>query len=108
MVVQWSLSFALRSSVKSSLTKLVEARVSGVCSKVRTFAEILKSKPRSCIGKKNDGIDLRREVAGSAKTMRGSDVKGWVEHLLGLGRVVIGPLEGLPIGPDEFAYSQTD
>jgi hypothetical protein len=39
--------------------------------------------------------------------MRGSDVKGWVEHLLGfvqlgLGRVVNGLLEGLPIGPDEL------
>ena len=32
-------------SLKSSPTMLVEAWVSRVCSKVRTFAEILKSKP---------------------------------------------------------------
>jgi hypothetical protein len=35
-------------SSKSALTKLVEAGVFGVCSKMRTFVEILKSKPRSC------------------------------------------------------------
>jgi hypothetical protein len=41
------------------------------------------------------------------KTMRGSDVKHWVEPLLGLvqlglGRVVIGLLEGLLVGPEEL------
>jgi hypothetical protein len=100
-------SSVLQTSLKSSLTKLAKAGVSRVCSKVHTFAEILKSKPRSCVEKKNNEIDLQREAAGSVKTMRGSDVKGWVEHLLGfvhlgLGRVVNGLLEGLPIGPDEL------
>ena len=41
------------------------------------------------------------------KTKRGSDVKGWVEPLLGfvllgMGQVVIGLLEGLLVGPDEL------
>jgi hypothetical protein len=62
--------FRPSSSLKSSLTKLAKAGVSGVCSKVRTFAEILKSKPRSCVEKKNDEIDLQREAAGSVKTKR--------------------------------------
>jgi hypothetical protein len=96
-----------RPSSSSKSTKLAEAGVSGVCSKVRTFAEILKSKPRSCIEKTNDGIDLPREAAGSVKMMRGSDAEGWVEHLLGfvqlgLGRVAIGLLEGILSGPDEL------
>ena len=84
--------------------------VSGVCSKVRTFAEILKSKPRSC-GEETGRVDLRREAASSVKTKRVSDVKGWVEPLLGfvklgLSWVVIGLFEGLLVGPD--AHSQTD
>ena len=45
-------------SSKSFPTKLVEAGVSGVCSKVRTFSEILKSKPRSCSEMETGGVDL--------------------------------------------------
>jgi hypothetical protein len=61
-------------SSKSSPTKFAEVRVFGVCSKVRTFVEILKSKPQSCV-EENSGVDLRREAAVSVKTMRGSNVK---------------------------------
>jgi hypothetical protein len=94
-------------SSKPSSTKLVEAGVSGACSKVRTFAKILVSKPRSCREKETGEVELRREAAGAVKTMRGSDVKCWVEPLLGLvqlglGRVVIGLLEGLLVGLDEL------
>jgi hypothetical protein len=61
-------------SSKSSPTKFAEVRVFGVCSKVRTFVEILKLKPQSCV-EENSGVDLRREAAVSVKTMRGSNVK---------------------------------
>jgi hypothetical protein len=92
---------------KPSSTKLVEAGAHGVCSKVRTFAEILKSKSRSCEEEETGGDEHRREAAGSVKMTRGSDVKRWVEPLLGLlqlglGRVLIGLLENLLIGPDEL------
>jgi hypothetical protein len=70
-------------SSQSSPTKIAEVRVSGLCSKVRTFIEILRSKPRLS-EKKTDGVDLQSEAAGSVKSIRGSDVKGWAEHLLGL------------------------
>jgi hypothetical protein len=45
-------------------------------------------------------------VAGFVKSIRGSDVKGWAEHLLGfvqlgLGQVIAGLLEGLLVGPDD-------
>jgi hypothetical protein len=76
MVARWSFEFRPSPSSKSSLTKLAEAEVSRVCSKVRTFAEVLKSKPRSCGEKETDGVELQREAAGSVKSMRGSVVKG--------------------------------
>jgi hypothetical protein len=80
--------------------------LSGLCSKACTFTEILTSKPRLCGVKKTGGVDLWREVAGSMKLIRGSDVKGWAEHLLGfvqlgLGRVIAGLLEGLLVGLDD-------
>jgi hypothetical protein len=94
-------------SPKSSPAKLAEAGGSGVCSMARTFAEIVKSKPRSFSEKETGGIDYEGEAAGSVKSLRGIDVKGWVERLLGfvqceLGRVVTGLLEGLLIGPDDL------
>jgi hypothetical protein len=55
-------------SLKSSPTKLMEAGVFGECSKVRTFAGILNSKPRSCIGK-NGAVDFRREAVGSVQVL---------------------------------------
>jgi hypothetical protein len=61
---------------KSSPTKITEAGVSRLCSKARTFAEILASKPQLCGEKKTSGVDLQREAAGSVKSIRGSDVKG--------------------------------
>jgi hypothetical protein len=83
----------------------VEAGVFG--EGVRTFAEVLISKPHSCSEKETGGVELQREAAGDVKTMRGNYVKRWVDPLLGLvrfgvGQVVIGLLEGLLVGPDEM------
>jgi hypothetical protein len=68
---------------KSSMPKLAEAGVPGNRSMARSFTEIVKSKTRSIDEKEIGGVDLRWEAAGSERTVKGSDVKGWVEPLLG-------------------------
>jgi hypothetical protein len=117
-------SFESRSEAKATVfysspsmmplsTKLAEAGATADCSKDRSFAEVLRSKPRSELeGRsrcevKNGGVDLgidedgvRLQAAGSEWKTRGSAVKDWASHLLGivqlgLGRVVAGLLEGL-------------
>jgi hypothetical protein len=99
------------------LTKLAKAGATADCSKDRSFTEVLHSKPRSELeGRshcevKNCGVDLeidedsvRLQAVGSGRKKRGSTVKDWASHLLGivqlgLGWVVAGLLEGRLNGP---------
>jgi hypothetical protein len=102
-------------SLKSLPTKFAEARVIADCS----FTEVLQSTPRSelegrsCVEVKDGEADQRiaeecerfLQAAGSERKIRGSAVKGWVNHLLVfvqlvLGWVVAGLLEGLLNRPE--------
>ena len=62
---QWWIEGVCDRSLPSSTalpTKLAEARVTRDCSKNRSFAEVLQSKPQSCVEAKNGGDDLRSTV----------------------------------------------
>jgi hypothetical protein len=95
-------------------TKRTEAGESGECSDHRSFAEVLKSRPRTRVEAVNGGdetsnsvdgeMDRSLQAAGSGRKMRGRDVTEWVDKLLGfaqlgLGRAVAGLLEGILDGP---------
>jgi hypothetical protein len=108
--------FHTASSSLSLPIKVAEVGVTGVGPKVRTFAEVLQANPRSLADLKDVGADQRwaEDSTGSEK-MRPSMVKvagagkGWVNEVLGffhlgLGRIVIGLLEGLLAGPKELSF----
>jgi hypothetical protein len=109
--------FCSSSSAKALATKNAEAGVTGDSSKNRSFAEALQSKPRARVEAKNGGDDIRSMVdnmgrsvraAGSGRKTRGRVDIGWVDELLGfaqlgLGRVVVGLLEGILDGPESLS-----
>jgi hypothetical protein len=96
--------------------KVAEVGVTGVGPKERTFAEVLQANPRSLADLKDVGADQRwAEDSTGSERMRPSMVKmagagkGWVNEVLGffhlgLGRIVIGLLEGLLAGPKELSF----
>jgi hypothetical protein len=110
--------FCSWSSAKALATKNAKAGVIGDSSKNRSFAKVLHSKPRARVEAKNGGDDIRStvdcdmgssvQVAGSGRKTRGRVDTGWVGELLGfaqlgLGRVVVGLLEGILVGPKSLS-----
>jgi hypothetical protein len=95
-------------------TKRTEAGEFGECTDHRSFAEVLKSRSRTRVEAVNGGdktpnsvdgeMDRSLQAVGSGREIRGRDVTGWVDKLLGfaqlgLGRAVAGLLEGILDGP---------
>jgi hypothetical protein len=102
------------SRAKPIPTKRTEAGETGECSEHRSFAEVLKSRPRSRVEAINgddetpNSVDCDKDrsvqAASSGKKTRGKDDSEWVDELLafaqlGLGRAVAGLLEGILDGP---------
>jgi hypothetical protein len=114
----------LVSRVQLAPSKHAGVGVSAGCTKERSFVEVLQSKPRFVLEDQShfeaekggvtqrfveeDGLDVSVLAAGSVRKKGGNPVKVWVNQLLGfvslgLGRVVIGLLDGLLNGPDDIS-----
>jgi hypothetical protein len=114
----------LVSRVQLAPSKHAGVGVSAGCTKDRSFVEVLQSKPQVVLEDRShfeaekggvtqrfgeeDGLDVSVLAAGSARKKGGNPVKVWVNQLLGfvslgMGRVVIGLLDGLLNGPDDIS-----